>query len=201
MGILRNIGRLVFVTSGITLGTVAYLGHRPQRIPTPLPVIVHSSIWNPEKHRTKDDTYEIRTHVLSTDKDLLLEMLRGYFLCLPFKPQDYLMRRYRIANSEKTEQWDLSKLTREDLQPGKFLFDKFEVAQVDKHRIWIRFPIGLLVLEAKEVAGGEALLRFSTVFWDPKEDKPPIPPHTFYSHLLYQRLLVQGAASYLEKKY
>jgi hypothetical protein len=44
----------------------------------------------------------------------------------------------------------LNKLTRDDLQPGKFLFDKFEVAQVDKNRIWLRAPIGLLVLEAKE---------------------------------------------------
>lgn len=110
------------------------------------------------------------------------------------------MRRARVITNEMKEQWD--KLSREDLQEGKYLFDHFEVVGVEERRIWLRMSIGVMVMEAQreEGEGKGAVVRISTVFWDPKEDKSPIPAPVFYAHLLYQRVLLQGAGNWLESR-
>jgi len=184
----------------LLLGTFTYLAHKPARVPTPLSVIVHSAIWNKNHHQTKDDAYELKTSKqIGSDKDVLLEAVRGYFSCLPFQPQAYLLRRNRDTNTGRKEQWDMDKLTREDLQPGKFLFDHFEIAEVEENRIWLKARIAMIVVEVTKEKEGEAKVRMSTMFWDPKENKPPVSSSIFYLHLLYQRMLVQGAVGRLEK--
>lgn len=191
MGFLRKFG----IVSAVAAGTLASLTYKPKFVPTPPPVISYSYKWNPNHHQIMLDTFEIsKAKEDVKEKDLLVAAVKGYFLSNAFQPQIFLMRRFRDNSSTKKELWDIEHLKREELQPGSYLYDHFEILEVEPSRVWLKFAMGVVMLEVEENNNDkeDVLVRMSSVIWDEKEDKVPAPTPAFYAHLCYQRLLLQS---------
>lgn len=74
------------------------------------------------------------------------------------------MNKRRNPQTVKKEIWEIEKLKREDLQIGNYLFDDFEVVEVEDNKVWLRFKIGVFLMEIED-EGNNALFRMSAVMW------------------------------------